>query len=552
MSLSFYFNRTEYDEEEKKNDNAILETKYNPQISKEEKHLAKEVCSLCLKLSYWIYVITEPLPTPFTDGDNESDSSDWDYKRIVPCKDTQILQYAILKHNKAPQHLYLTFKGTDPDKIMDTIADTGMIPIPIFCDKKDVSYWDFAVHSGIHSSLMRDFHDIWRIINKEHSFETLIITGHSLGAGISILFALQTIIHKYLPSNKRMIIIAFAAPSVISYHKPFNKLSKRSQLILSELHDICHCFVNKFDPLPRLPTRPEWLMTVIPYGMRKAIKEKMTSNSFVPFMWSTLIDHGAHSAHLQFVKTMCKYMDILASYHPFGTYYFCTNQRDQPLITKNPKAIEKILGFIPPHKIIDSSGNSLRVCHFASKIEGIEDKRFSSRYLRDLIRIIDIEKEKEKEKEKGNNDEESISMKSESLTFIKDLSLINLLTIENDYDGDWNRDLCIYKVMESNDEQIMKKIIAKRKLTPKNWLQLVNDHCMDGDGYNALFENIHIESLSLGYYPHLAKIEAELKDQNMPRLKKTTSKMYNKIKEMRRMSFSRRVSFSRRLSFSKK
>ena len=77
-----------------------------------------------------------------------------------------------------------------------------MIPIPIFCDKKNSKYWDFAVHSGMYSSLMRDFYNICKIINDRiDTFNTLYITGHSLGGGLAKLFALQCIINNQLPKK---------------------------------------------------------------------------------------------------------------------------------------------------------------------------------------------------------------------------------------------------------------------------------------------------------------------------------------------------------------
>ena len=79
---------------------------------------------------------------------------------------------------------------------------------------------------------------------------------------MSILFALETIINGYISSkNKKLLTITFGAPSVISLERKFNQLSKKSQQILSNLHNSCHCFVNGFDPIARVPSRTEWIMT---------------------------------------------------------------------------------------------------------------------------------------------------------------------------------------------------------------------------------------------------------------------------------------------------
>ena len=189
-----------------------------------------------------------------------------------------------------------------------------------------------------------------------------------------------------------MAVVTFGSPTVISYERPFDKLSRKSQLILSELHDVCHCFVNKFDAICRCPTRSEWLMTVIPYAMRRVLKEKIAANALVPIVWNSVINYGTKAAHMHFVNIASKYVDILSSYHPFGTYYFFA-QDDDAYITKHPDAITYILGFIPMHKIIDSSGNSIRVCHAETSIAEIDetDNRFSLRYLRDITKLIDVD-----------------------------------------------------------------------------------------------------------------------------------------------------------------
>jgi len=420
-----------------------------------------------------------------------------------------------------------------------------VIPVPIFCDKDDKTYWDFCVHSGMHSSLMRDFHHIWKIIKNEiKSFEYLMITGHSLGGGISILFALETIINRYLPSNKQISVVTFGSPSVISYEKEFDQLSKKSKLILSELHNVCHCFVNKFDPVPRLPTRSEWIMTVIPYALRRVVREKIASSSMIPSLWSKIINYGAKSAHMHFVKTAGRYMDVLQSYHPLGTFYFMTQEQDEPHITKNPKAIEDILGYVPLHKIIDSSGNAIRVGHSytASKIDGIDDNRFSLQYLRDLTELI------YEEEGKGNNEEDT-----ESVVSGLDNDLIDLLTVHNDYDGEWNRYQCIYTIMESDDENVM-KLIQNRKLSGKDWLQLVGNHVI-GE-YIELFSSINIESLSLGEIDTFQKLYAEfsesrgnIKDKSIIRsIKNQTSKMWKTIKQISTPKSTNRVQKSSKSS----
>ena len=105
---------------------------------------SKGIGELCAKLCSWIYTPSAPLPEPTEFEESLDDlESEWIYKRITPSASTQITQWALLQHNKLPKHLYLIWKGSDPEKIFgtalflqnfrtqchlcktDTIADTG-------------------------------------------------------------------------------------------------------------------------------------------------------------------------------------------------------------------------------------------------------------------------------------------------------------------------------------------------------------------------------------------------------------------------------------------
>jgi len=502
----------QHDEPEEKTTNdvdaRILDRKYVPNTS-ETQNTWNSMVTLCAELSRWIYTIhlnpDDELPEP-PEYEHNNLAPDWLYKRVVLSEGNQVAQYALLQHSKSTKYLYLAFKGTTAEFLIDTIADTSLIPVPIFCHK-DKSYWDFAVHSGIHSSLMRSFHDIWKVLNQQiQAFECLVVTGHSLGGGLSTLFALQTIIHKYLPSDKQMIVITFGAPTVISYEAPsFEKLSRRSQVILSRLHDVCHHFVNQFDPISRLATRPEWFLTVIPYAIHRVIQEKIAVNSKVPLVWSSLAKYGSQAFASSFVKIAGKYMEILSSYHAFGTYYFCVEESDDPFISKDPDAVEEILGFLPPHKIFDAEGNRIRVCHRSTTIDGLdsndeEQHHFSLKYVNHLRQLL------------GQNDAvQNNDSQEEGNSAVVNKKLIHLLTEqENEYDGEWNVHACVYKVMQSENEEIM-RFIERRKLSGKNWLQIVDNHSISN--YIALFARVQIKALSLGHDEHLSKILKVLNEE---------------------------------------
>lgn len=487
---------------------------------------SKGIAELCANLCSWIYTPAAPLPQP-TEIDENDETSEWIYKRITPCASTQITQWALLQHSKLPRHLYLIWKGSDAENIFDTIADTGVIPVPIFCHrKKDETFWDFAVHSGMHSALMRDFFDIWKIIHQRiETFDLLIVSGHSLGGGMSILFALETIINGYISRKKKkhLLTITFGSPSVISLEREFEKLSKKSQLILGNLHDTCHCFVNGFDPIPRIPARTEWIMTVIPYAMRRIIREKFAANSLV----AALINQGTNKAHKRIFETAGRYIDILASYRSFGTFYFIG--KNEPFITKNCKVIEQILAYLPPHKVMDD-GRTIRVCHFytAQKI-GIAPNRFSLRYLRDLTRLHQTDDE---EKEWQLQCEDTESVRSDDMN--------DLLSSRNVFDGDWNEEDCIYNLMKTNQESI-ERIIQNKKLSGKDWLKCTNNHATAE--YIRLFEQINIDSLSVGEIEQFKEMMAQQnmqfhqgydddKSSLLNSIKSKGSKMWNNVKKM--------------------
>eukprot|EP01084_Bolivina_argentea_P055438 101647_1 len=397
----------------------VLGEKYNLNTNlPETTPLSNELILLCSELAFWIYTPNDlPIPKPFAFKDEkDNDFFHWHYKKIVETKQTQISQWAFLQFSGEPKNAYLVFKGTDPDKIFDIMADTAVIPMPIWCkqdaqnttqklqtnqkkrlsqqfnsnkndSEDDINEWHFAAHSGIYATLMRDFHRICKIINHRISqFDNLYVIGHSLGGGLGILFGLETIINAFIPSNKSLNIITFGSPCVISYENNFNLLSQNAKKILYKLHNICHCFVNRFDPVPRVPTRIEWMMTVIPYALRKIVAQQVKQKMKLPNFLIPLVKSGVKSGVSKFVQYVEKYLDLLRSYHPFGTYYFYAGKDcDKPFITKNQIVVEKLLGFIPPHKIVTSDGQELRVSHYSTnKINVKHQSRFSLSHVTEL------------------------------------------------------------------------------------------------------------------------------------------------------------------------
>ena len=79
------------------------------------------------------------------------------------------------------------------------------------------------------------------------------MTGHSLGGGLSIIFALKAIIDGLFPMKDIEIkVVTFGAPSVVALEKELDALSKQSRAYLDALIRMTHCVVNRFDVVPRL------------------------------------------------------------------------------------------------------------------------------------------------------------------------------------------------------------------------------------------------------------------------------------------------------------
>merc|ERR1712154_701666 len=112
----------------------------------------------------------------------------------------------------------------------------------------------------------------------------------------------------------------------------------------------------------------------------------------------------------KFVQYVEKYLDVLRSYHPIGTYYFYAGKDcDEPFITSNQCVVEELLGFIPPHKIVTSDGQELRVSHYSTRLDRSYSKqasRFSLKTVTEVtqrnLNVIDCKEENEKDDEKEN------------------------------------------------------------------------------------------------------------------------------------------------------
>eukprot|EP01084_Bolivina_argentea_P266837 452771_1 len=197
----------------------------------------------CAFLSKWIY-----------DADVSTLTGGWekyDFQKIIKCNgSTKVSQWAFLQYNK---EAYIVFKGTDVTNIQDIMGDLNAVPSPLYPEHGDK---EISVHGGMELNVRRDYDEIKQYIKERIKYiDRLYITGHSLGGGLATIFGLKYIIDGCLPLNdinKTIKIVTFGAPAVVAVEKDCNKLSLKSKEYLSILHSITHCFVNRFDIVPRI------------------------------------------------------------------------------------------------------------------------------------------------------------------------------------------------------------------------------------------------------------------------------------------------------------
>eukprot|EP01084_Bolivina_argentea_P056894 104039_1 len=263
--------------------------------------LFQDEVAICKKLAKWIYSANITL-------------EDIKHKKVFVTNKTnyQMAQWALSTHKKHPTTLFLSFRGTDSQKAIDILADLSALPHPIYppIEPSDIDTIDnpeLFVHSGIYTYLMRDYKSIWREIrniNKEKSFNKLIITGHSLGGGLSKLFALRSLIdNQFVNINCNFQVITFAAPLVISTRMDPNLLSLDSRNIYFSLHSKTICFVNRFDIVPRILVHKKWILFIIDALIKRA---KSLMEAIPGYNGATAVIHSNMGSQ-KFTETMSAY-----------------------------------------------------------------------------------------------------------------------------------------------------------------------------------------------------------------------------------------------------
>eukprot|EP01084_Bolivina_argentea_P183777 317074_1 len=323
-------------------------------------NISKQQVIICGLLSKWIYD-----PKNYQAILNNTNIS---IKTHIESKGNHTTKWCFLVN----EHLkigYIVFRGTASGESLgiDVLTDISIIPTPIWVEnennnkqyqeqktndwidktRNNNSLFDFAVHSGIYAAVLRSFTGILSTLHKFNGlFDKLYVTGHSLGGGLAILFGLQLLLRNLIPKHIKCNIVTFGSPQVISLESK-EHTNMKSQLLLSRLHSMTHCFINKFDIVPRVPS--QWILDILLPVMPKILK--MVSSGFI---MNIGINMYAQTYVSQLRDSFIKHQDILNTFQSVGTVYFLLHDTDKNVYIIDDVAdtgiIKQILSFIPPVK----------------------------------------------------------------------------------------------------------------------------------------------------------------------------------------------------------
>eukprot|EP00483_Globobulimina_turgida_P008976 UN08994 len=105
----------------------------------------------------------------------------------------------------------------------------------------------------------------------------MYIVGNATGGGLAILFALELIRRSKMNPNYKYNVVTFGANHVFACKDGVDIETKLKKMTadkpLKILHNMCHCFVNRLDPIPALIN----IIASHPRKMRDANKSALNS-----------------------------------------------------------------------------------------------------------------------------------------------------------------------------------------------------------------------------------------------------------------------------------
>ena len=141
--------------------------------------------------------------------------------------------------------IVVAFRGTDSSQDVDSDLDIFQVPYPFVECAGKTHRGGTCIYQSTRDSLISELN---KFPYKKKCRKKLYITGHSLGAGLAILFALDTAVNTQF---KKPILYTFASGRVgdPAFASRFNKVVKNSIRIFN-VHDLVPTYPNSVYPPP--------------------------------------------------------------------------------------------------------------------------------------------------------------------------------------------------------------------------------------------------------------------------------------------------------------
>ncbi|ETO35026.1 hypothetical protein RFI_02047 [Reticulomyxa filosa] len=229
--------------------------------------------------------------------------------------------------------------------------------------------------------------------------------------------------------------------------------------------------------------------------LKQVVSDQVRQTFSLPKFVNTVVKTSLRSGLGKFIDYVEIHNELLHCYNPIGTYYIynSTDNTEKPLLTSDYNVIFELLSFHPPIKLIHkTNGEAIRIqlkqmdwrCD-ECLVPPPSNSAVTSMRRRSSLHSAKVDQMNDKERGKHLKMEE-----------MRIKMLQRLYEVEEDQD--WcDRYICVL------DEDVDICGYTKLKLSPKGWIDLLNNHMIDQ--YLQLFEaqnGILTSALDL-YPPHL-------------------------------------------------
>eukprot|EP01083_Nonionella_stella_P076672 209052_1 len=159
--------------------------------------------------------------------------------------------------------IYPLYTSWDGDFAVLSFNSCGAFNViqTICAPPKSLDGTSIQVHSKMHQLLMNEFAKIMKRLDAlqiggaTSKTKGLYITGGTIGGGFAVLMAYEMlrrgIINEETLKHCKYNVVTFGAPPVLAYDGDIAQIM-RSNKVLKMLNAMCHAYVNRLDPIPRL------------------------------------------------------------------------------------------------------------------------------------------------------------------------------------------------------------------------------------------------------------------------------------------------------------